>query len=168
MGQLDCKQGLHHCFDLGKLSRGCAAFFLRLSCLPVQRFHLVCQNRGFLACDLCDNLKWVALDFGGHRATHHQSGGLVVVGGSQDQRWPVATLFVARLSLKTEPNNVSHIWNVLVGFSQRSSFPTLEPRSVSAWRFLSVIRVINWSRSRPLFSCFELRQKFPLTYTGAC
>jgi hypothetical protein len=70
---------------------------------------LIGQYHAINAINLGLNLKWVILDFGGHRTTNHQPRFAVVAGRADDQCWAMSRLLVSRLGIKLKPDNVTSV-----------------------------------------------------------
>ena len=113
--------------------------------LPVEVLHVVGQNdAGDCARVGHRDFERIALHVTRDRASHGQARFGVVCAGRHDERGAAATLFMSRLGLNGQPDDIAGGGDVRARY--HGSCPTGPPQSRSRWRLRGVILATNWSR----------------------
>ena len=82
---------------------------------PVQALHLISQDHArHCPFDWQIDLEWIALSLARNRTTEGESNLPVVCLGRKDQDRPSARLFMPRLGVEADPDDVTSLWrNIL-------------------------------------------------------
>ena len=87
---------------------------LSASDFPIERLHLIRQDRALHAVNLGDYLEWMPFDLVGYRATDHQACFAVVVGRTDHQGRTVARLFMPAREVEAVLKDIPEIVEVAV------------------------------------------------------
>jgi hypothetical protein len=120
----------------------CADKF-RLTLSPIKTLQLIGENHSRHHWIVGDQyFPRIALLLVRNRTDHGETEGSVIVDRRQNERGAATRLFVARLRIKVQPNDISPTRHIAT-FAHRDSFPTGGPVEISAWMFSAVTPAIS-------------------------